>query len=198
MSSRGPDRPTHRPPRGDRRARGDPRRRGVPRASTARSARPSASCSSPSTSSPPPRSSRWATARGPGAIYGAIFGGFLGRLAVLTIVVLALEPVSFIDIPVLVLTIAVTHIALLFWETRYVSLTLAAPGPQARCRRAHPGRGVARQRVRSLRVPADRRALPLEGHRLQGHPVRDQQDVALGPDLVGADPASSSSAPRAR
>jgi hypothetical protein len=70
----------------------------------------------------------WATARGPGAIYGAIFGGFLGRLAVLTLVVLALEPVSFIDIPVLVLTIAVTHIALLFWETRYVSLTLAAPG----------------------------------------------------------------------
>ena len=41
---------------------------------------------------------------------------------------LALEPVSFIDIPVLVLTIAVTHIALLCWETRYVSLTLAAPG----------------------------------------------------------------------
>ena len=28
----------------------------------------------------------------------------------------------------LVLTIAVTHIALLIWETRYVSLTLAAPG----------------------------------------------------------------------
>jgi len=70
----------------------------------------------------------WATSRGPGAIYGAIFGGFLGRLAVLTVIVLALEPVSFIDIPVLVLTIAVTHIALLFWETRYVSLTLAAPG----------------------------------------------------------------------
>jgi hypothetical protein len=70
----------------------------------------------------------WATRRGPGAVYGAIFGGFLGRLAVLTLIVLALEPVSFIDIPVLVLTIAVTHIALLFWETRYVSLTLAAPG----------------------------------------------------------------------
>ena len=70
----------------------------------------------------------WATPRGPGAIYGAIFGGFVGRLAVLTVIVLLLEPVSFIDIPVLVLTIAVTHIALLFWETRYVSLTLAAPG----------------------------------------------------------------------
>ena len=70
----------------------------------------------------------WAAPRGVGAIYGAIFGGFFGRLAVLTGIVFALEPVSFIDIPVLVLTIAVTHLALLFWETRYVSLTLAAPG----------------------------------------------------------------------
>jgi hypothetical protein len=70
----------------------------------------------------------WAATRGVGAIYGAIFGGFVLRLAVLTAVVFALEPVPFIDIPVLVLTIAVTHVALLFWETRYVSLTLAAPG----------------------------------------------------------------------
>jgi hypothetical protein len=70
----------------------------------------------------------WAATRGPGALYGAIFGGFFGRLAVLTGIVFALEPLSFIDIPVLVLTIAVTHLALLFWETRYVSLTLAAPG----------------------------------------------------------------------
>ena len=70
----------------------------------------------------------WAATRGVSAIYGAVLGGFLVRLAVLTAIVLLLEPVSFIDIPVLVLTIAVTHIALLFWETRYVSLTLAAPG----------------------------------------------------------------------
>jgi hypothetical protein len=70
----------------------------------------------------------WATKRGPGAIYAAILGGFIGRLAVIVGIVFALEPVAFIDIPVLVLTIAVTHIALLWWETRYVSLTLAAPG----------------------------------------------------------------------
>src|SRR4051795_5359116 len=70
----------------------------------------------------------WAAKKGPGAIYAAILGGFIGRLAVIVGVVFALESVSFIDIPVLVLTIAVTHIALLWWETRYVSLTLAAPG----------------------------------------------------------------------
>lgn len=70
----------------------------------------------------------WAASRGPGVIYGAIFGGFVVRLAVLTGIVLALEPLSFADVPVLVLTVGIAHFALLAWETRYVSLTLAAPG----------------------------------------------------------------------
>lgn len=70
----------------------------------------------------------WAARRSAGAIYGAIFGGFVLRLAVLTGIVLALEPVAFIDIPALVLTLAIAHLALLVWETRSVSLTLAAPG----------------------------------------------------------------------
>ena len=70
----------------------------------------------------------WATQKSVGAIYGAIFGGFFVRLAVLLGIVLLLEPVSFIDVPVLVLTVAVSHLALLVWETRSVSLTLAAPG----------------------------------------------------------------------
>ena len=70
----------------------------------------------------------WAATRGVSAIYAAILGGFVLRLALLTGIVLALKPVSFIDIPVLVLTLAIAHVALLAWETRYVSLTLAAPG----------------------------------------------------------------------
>lgn len=70
----------------------------------------------------------WAATRGVGAIYGAIFGGFVLRLAVLTAIVFALQPLSIIDVPVLVLTLGIAHIVLLTWETRYVSLTLAAPG----------------------------------------------------------------------
>jgi hypothetical protein len=70
----------------------------------------------------------WAAQKSLAFVQGAILGGFLLRLAVLTVIVLALEQLDFIDLPVLVITIAVTHIALLFWETRYVSLTLAAPG----------------------------------------------------------------------
>jgi hypothetical protein len=70
----------------------------------------------------------WAAEKSPGFVQGAVLGGFIVRLAILTGIVLLLEQLSFIDLPVLVLTIAITHIALLLWETRYVSLTLAAPG----------------------------------------------------------------------
>lgn len=70
----------------------------------------------------------WAAARSPGAIYAAIFGGFFVRLAALMGIVFALKPLSFIDVPVLVLTLGIAHFGLLTWETRYVSLTLAAPG----------------------------------------------------------------------
>ena len=70
----------------------------------------------------------WAVQKSVGAVYAAIFGGFFVRLAVLLGIVLLLEPVSFIDVPVLVLTVAVSHLALWVWETRSVSLTLAAPG----------------------------------------------------------------------
>ena len=70
----------------------------------------------------------WAAARSLALLQGAVLGGFVVRLFALTLIVLGLEQLAFIDLPVLVLTIAVTHIALLIWETRYVSLTLAAPG----------------------------------------------------------------------
>jgi len=70
----------------------------------------------------------WGAARGPSFVQGAVLGGFLVRLLVITGLVLLLNQLAFIDVMVLVLTIAVTHLALLVWETRYVSLTLAAPG----------------------------------------------------------------------
>ena len=70
----------------------------------------------------------WGAKKGAAFLQGAILGGFLVRLAALLGIVLLLEPLDFIDVPVLVLTVAVTHIGLLIWETRYVSLTLAAPG----------------------------------------------------------------------
>jgi hypothetical protein len=70
----------------------------------------------------------WSAPKGAAFVQGAVLGGFLVRMVALTLIVLALDQLDFIDLPVLVITIAVTHIILLLWETRYVSLTLAAPG----------------------------------------------------------------------
>jgi hypothetical protein len=70
----------------------------------------------------------WAAQRSPGAVMAVALAGYLVRIATLFGIVLLLEPLSWIDVPVLVLTIAVVHLALLTWETRHVSLTLAFPG----------------------------------------------------------------------
>jgi hypothetical protein len=70
----------------------------------------------------------WVAQRSPGAVMGVMLGGFVVRIGILFGIALALEPVSWVDVPVLVLTVAIVHIALLTWETRHVSLTLGAPG----------------------------------------------------------------------
>ncbi len=70
----------------------------------------------------------WTAQRSPGAVMGVVMGGYLVRMAVLFGIALALGQLSFIDLPVLVITIAVVHLALLAWETRHVSLSLGAPG----------------------------------------------------------------------
>ena len=70
----------------------------------------------------------WTAERSPGAVMGVVMGGYIVRMAVLFGIALALGQLSFINLPVLVLTIAVVHLVLLAWETRHVSLSLAAPG----------------------------------------------------------------------
>ena len=66
--------------------------------------------------------------RSPGAVMGVVLGGYIVRLGVLFGIALALDTVSWIDIGVLLLTVAVVHLALLTWESRHVSLTLGFPG----------------------------------------------------------------------
>ena len=66
--------------------------------------------------------------RSPGAVMGVVLGGYIVRIGILFGIALALENVSWVDIPVLVLTIAIVHLALLTWEMRHVSLTLGFPG----------------------------------------------------------------------
>jgi len=70
----------------------------------------------------------WAAGRGVAWVQGAVLGGFIVRLAALLGIVLGLERLPFVDVPVLVITVAVAHLGLLVWEVRFVSLSLAAPG----------------------------------------------------------------------
>lgn len=70
----------------------------------------------------------WASEHSPGMVQAVVLGGFVVRLAALTGIVLLLDLVPWVDVVPLVLTVAIAHLALLLWETRSVSLTLAAPG----------------------------------------------------------------------
>jgi hypothetical protein len=63
----------------------------------------------------------------PTALMGAALGGFLVRMLLVTAVVLAVRHQPWIDLPTLAVAILGTHLALLAWELRYVSASLAFP-----------------------------------------------------------------------
>jgi hypothetical protein len=71
------------------------------------------------------------------ALAAAAFGGYVLRLAILTGVVFAIHGLSWVSWVPLALTLVITHLGLLIWETRYVSATLAYPGLKPR-----PQKGV--------------------------------------------------------
>ena len=57
----------------------------------------------------------------------AALGGFIVRLAVLTGVVILVKDQGWVDLVALCLTLVVTHLGLLIWETRHISASLAFP-----------------------------------------------------------------------
>jgi hypothetical protein len=63
-----------------------------------------------------------------GLMMGTALGGFLVRLAVIFGAVWVVRDASWLDAWSLGTTIIVTHLGLLFWEMRFVSLSLAYPG----------------------------------------------------------------------
>lgn len=68
----------------------------------------------------------------PTALMAAVMGGFVVRLGLLAAAVLAVSSLSVFEAVPLAITILVSHLGLLVWETRYVSLTLAAGHTSAR------------------------------------------------------------------
>lgn len=60
-------------------------------------------------------------------LMGAALGGFALRLVLLTVAVWAVKDQSWVEMVPLGLTLAITHVGLLAWETRHVSASLAFP-----------------------------------------------------------------------
>ncbi len=74
----------------------------------------------------------WAAKISPVAVGGVALGGYVVRLALIVVALVLLRHVSWIVLPWLGFTLVGAHLVLLFWETRYVSLQLAAPGLRPR------------------------------------------------------------------
>ena len=70
----------------------------------------------------------WASTMSPGAVGGAAAAGFAIRLVVILLALVLLKDVSWINMPTLGIVLVGTHLGLLAWEAKYVSMTLAAPG----------------------------------------------------------------------
>ncbi len=70
----------------------------------------------------------WAVRISPQLLMGAVLGGFVLRMGLLTAAVLPVRDLGWFEIAPFAITLIVTHLGLLIWETRYVSATLAHPG----------------------------------------------------------------------
>jgi hypothetical protein len=69
---------------------------------------------------------QWAGRRGPRALAIVAVGGFLVRMAVVLGVILLVQ--NTVDEVWLLGVLVVTHVGLLIWESRHLSISLAAPG----------------------------------------------------------------------
>lgn len=70
----------------------------------------------------------WGAKQGPNHLMIAVMGGYVLRLGVVLLVLWGLQDVAWIEMVPLGITLVATHLGLLIWESRYVSLSLAFPG----------------------------------------------------------------------
>lgn len=63
-----------------------------------------------------------------GLMMGTVLFGYLLRLGIITVGVVLVRDASWFDRTAFGVTLVVTHLGLLIWETRYISATLAFPG----------------------------------------------------------------------
>jgi hypothetical protein len=69
----------------------------------------------------------WAARVSPSVLMATALGGFLLRMTLVAVALYAVRGLGWVDLPVLAVTVLATHLGMLFWETRYVSASLAFP-----------------------------------------------------------------------
>jgi hypothetical protein len=74
----------------------------------------------------------WAAPKGPTVLMGTALGGFLGRMILVGLAVWAVNDASWVHMKLLAVTVLLTHLGLLAWETRFVSASLAYPALKPR------------------------------------------------------------------
>ena len=61
-------------------------------------------------------------------VLGVAMFGYVFRLGLITVAVLLIKDFAWVELIPLGLTLIITHLGLLLWETKYVSASLAYPG----------------------------------------------------------------------
>jgi hypothetical protein len=70
----------------------------------------------------------WSAKISPTVLMAAVFGGFIVRMAVIALAIFLVKDASWVQLPLLAFSLLIGQLGLLFWETRYVSGSLAFPG----------------------------------------------------------------------
>lgn len=70
----------------------------------------------------------WAGRISPGFVMGTALFGYLIRLSLIFLAIWLVRSASWVELVPLGITIVVTHLGLLFWEMKRVSLSIAYPG----------------------------------------------------------------------
>jgi hypothetical protein len=70
----------------------------------------------------------WAARISPTMLMIAAMFGFFVRMGIVVAAVVLVQDMSWVSLTPMLITLLVTHLGLLLWETRYVSASLAYPG----------------------------------------------------------------------
>jgi hypothetical protein len=70
----------------------------------------------------------WAARQTPTILMSVALGGFFVRMGLVTVAILVVRHAHWAVLPPMAISVLVASLGLLFWETRYVSASLAFPG----------------------------------------------------------------------